>query len=121
MNWGGDGTLVLCLPEVCPRKDGSTTLRLLSQVPHVLREERAAYLSPGEAGSCLMIGKSGSLSTPCSCFSLYSFWRSTSWCRSRSLPRGDEPSGPTQQNHLTLPRAGTPHPAEPAGICTVWG
>lgn len=32
-----------------------------------------AHLSLGEAGSCLMMGKSGSLSTPCSCFSLYSF------------------------------------------------
>lgn len=75
-----------------------------------LPKERAAYLSLGEAGSCLMMGKSGSLSTPCSCFNLYSFWRSTSWCRSRSLQRGDELSGPTQQNHLTptMPRAVTP-------------
>lgn len=54
----------------------------------VLPKGRAAYLSLGEAGSCLMMGKSGSLSTPCSCFSLYSFWRSTSWCRSRSLQKG---------------------------------
>lgn len=51
----------------------------------MLPKEGAAYLSLGETGSRLMMGKSGSLSTPCSCFSLYSFCRSTSWCRSRSL------------------------------------
>lgn len=115
-NWDEDGTLVLCSPQVCLRKDGSTRLHFLSRVPHgrgpdgcAPQKERAAYLSLGEAGSRLMMGKSGSLSTPCSCFNLYSFWRSTSWCRSRSLRR-DEPSGPTQQNHLmpTLPRAVTP-------------
>ena len=44
-----------------------------------------AYPWPGDGGSCLRMGNSGSLSTPCSCFSLYSFCRSTSWCRSRSL------------------------------------
>ncbi len=37
------------------------------------------------SGSSLMMGKSGSLSTPCSCLSLYSFCRRTSWCRSLSL------------------------------------
>jgi hypothetical protein len=45
----------------------------------------SAYLWPGDAGSCLRMGNSGSLSTPCSCFSLYSFCRNTSWWRSRSL------------------------------------
>ena len=49
------------------------------------------YLWPGDGGSCLRMGNSGSLSTPCSCFSLYSFCRSTSWCRSRSL--GGRPGG----------------------------
>lgn len=62
-------------------------------------KEGAAYLSLGETGSRLMMGKSGSLSTPCSCFSLYSFCRSTSWCRSRSLRGGDEPSGHTLHAH----------------------
>uniref|UniRef100_A0A672UIP1 Uncharacterized protein n=1 Tax=Strigops habroptila TaxID=2489341 RepID=A0A672UIP1_STRHB len=46
--------------------------------PQMLPKGRASYLSLGEASSCLMMGKSGSLSTPCSCFNLYSFWRSTS-------------------------------------------
>lgn len=39
-------------------------------------------------GSDLRMGKSGSLSTPCSCFSLNSFCLRTSWWRSRSLGKG---------------------------------
>lgn len=53
--------------------------------PAEVQAGRAAYLQLGERGSGLRMGNSGSLSTPCSCFSLYSFCRSTSWCRSRSL------------------------------------
>lgn len=43
------------------------------------------YSSSSLLGSSLMMGNKGSLSTPCSCFSLNSFWRRTSWWRSLNL------------------------------------
>lgn len=80
------------------------------------RGREAAYLCPGDGGSCLRMGNRGSLSTPCSCFSLYSFCRSTSWCRSRSLERRlvvtCPPPGPCPD---TLPWRGSRSPGEQHG------
>jgi hypothetical protein len=55
------------------------------RVPHL--PGHAAHLWAAE-GSDLRMGNSGSLSTPCSCFSLNSFCLRTSWWRSRSLEKG---------------------------------
>jgi len=100
-----------CLPEVPLATDGSVP----TGDAWTPRSPRGAYLSLGDTGSRLMMGKSGSLSTPCSCFSLYSFWRSTSWCRSRSL-RGESRQVTASTATAGTPTVGTPTAGTPTAV-----